>query len=136
MTVRLIDLLDKKMRETTKEIYKMKEKVEMPSNERIRAVARKCPVAEEVLKGLFPEAFEKKEIEIELEDGQIYKTTTFQINYYLLVKSGDGCWKLTSVSELGHYWGGWQSENNMKYSIQTYFTLCPHATITVKENER
>ena len=115
-------------------IMKEDKVAEMPKHSTIRAVARKCPQVEEVLKGLFKEAFEEKEIE--LEDGQIYQYENGA--YYLLVKGKSNAyfsikWKLINITERNYCWGGWLIENDIKRGIKERFTPCPHATITVKE---
>lgn len=113
---------------------KMKEKVEMPDKSTVLAVARKCPQVEEVLKGLFKEAFEEEKKEIGLKDGQIYKR---QNKYFLLRLSGwDRKWDLSWLQKEHGYWASRKENDKMKNMIITHgFTLCPHATITVNENK-
>lgn len=120
-------------KEEIMQIYKenkMKERVEMPNKSTVLAVARKCPDAKDVLKGLFPEAFEEKEIE--LRDGQIYLNRTN--NWYYVLHQHGFDWKLINIKYPSSFWGGWESKNGMKNVIADKFTLCPNATITVKEN--
>ena len=109
---------------------KDKNKVEMPDKSTIRAVARKCPDAKEVLKGMFPEAFEEKEIEIIC--GQIYKHTITG-HYYLLTSFAGSEWTLTNLDSKNSYWCYKTSSQQAKRIIEKHFTLCPNATIIVKE---
>lgn len=112
----------------------MKEKVEMPDKNTVLAVARKCPDAEEVLKGLFPEAFEEEKKEIELESGQIYEYGTSN-TYYLLTCFAMGEWTLTNLDSKNSYWCYKNPIHLTINMIKKHFTLCPDATITVKEND-
>lgn len=81
------------------------------------------------LRELVPKAFEEKEKEIILRNGDIYLHSTN--SYYYLLQQHEGNWKLINVRSPCCYWCGWLTPHEIIDELNRYFTLCPNAKIIV-----
>lgn len=90
---------------------------------------------------LYEKPPERKE-EIKLKNGQIYlhdRVGNSRVEggkYYLLrAHQTSGNWILIDINNPEFAWCSWSWTSGMEEIIKYNFTLCPHATITVNEND-